>query len=213
VTTAPPVRARRRYDNTRRRAHAEQTRADIVTAGVELLRASSIRDWRAVTIRAVATRAGVNERTVYRHFASERVLRDAVMHRLEQDAGIDLTEMRFGDITDVAARIFRHVSQYPSAPRPPLDPTLVEASRRQHEALLGAVAGGAPRWTAADRTLVAAMFDVLWGVASYERLVAEWGLDRDEAIRAVTWVVGLVQDAVREGRPPPGGYGRPAQDP
>jgi AcrR family transcriptional regulator len=202
--TEPSVRARRRYDNTRREARAAQTRADIVTAGVELLRASSIRDWRAVTIRAVAARAGVNERTIYRHFTSERGLRDAVMHRLEQDAGIDLAEMRFDDITDVAARIFRHVSQYPSAPRPPLDPTLVEASRRQHDALLAAVAGGAPRWTAADRRLAAAMFDVLWGVASYERLVAEWGLDRDEAIRAITWVVGLVQDAVRAGRPPPG---------
>ena len=46
------------------------------------------------------------------------------------------------------------------------------------------------------------MFDVLWAVGSYERLVTDWQLDRDEAIRAITWVVGLVEEAVRAGRRP-----------
>ena len=46
------------------------------------------------------------------------------------------------------------------------------------------------------------MFDVLWGVAPYERLVADWRLDPDQAVRGITWVIGLVTDAVREGRGP-----------
>ena len=64
----------------------------------------------------------MNERTVYRHFANERALRDAVMHRLEEEAGIDLTGLRLEDVADVAARIFEHVSAYPRKARPPLDP-------------------------------------------------------------------------------------------
>ena len=91
-------------------------------------------------MRAVAERAGVNERTVYRYFGSEQGLRDAVMHRNEQEAGIELAGMALEDIATVATQIFDHVSQYPREPRPPLDPTLIDANRRQKEALLGAVA-------------------------------------------------------------------------
>jgi AcrR family transcriptional regulator len=202
VTTTKPAAARRRYDNTLRRERAAQTRERIVTAGAELVHQSSIRDWRGVTIRAVAERAGVNERTVYRHFANERALRDAVMHRLEGEAGIDLEEMRLGDIADVAARTWRFVSAYPRDPRPPLDPTLVAANQRQHDALLAAVDAHAVEWPEEDRRLAAAMFDVLWAVGAYERLVVDWELDRDQAIRAITWVIRMVEAAVRDGERP-----------
>ena len=46
------------------------------------------------------------------------------------------------------------------------------------------------------------MFDLLWSVASYERLVVYWQVDRESAIRGITWVVGLVEEAVRKGRRP-----------
>src|SRR5262245_16551654 len=193
---------RRRYDTTLRRQPAAGTRERIVAAGSALLHRSPIRDWRALTLRAVAERAGVNERTVYRHFANERALRDAVMHRLEEEAGIDLAGLRLEGVADAAARILEHVSAYPRKPRPPLDPTLTEAGQRQRKALLRAVAARTPGWPEADRAVAAAMFDVLWGVASYERLVVDWQLDRNQAIRAITWVIGLVEGAVRKGRRP-----------
>jgi AcrR family transcriptional regulator len=202
VSTTERDGTRRRYDNTLRRERAAQTRERILTAGVELVHESSIRDWRGVTIRAVAERAGVNERTVYRHFANERALRDAVMQRLEGDAGIDLEGMGLDGIAGATARLFEYVSAYPLDRRPPLDPTLAEANRRQHDALLAAVREHAAQWPPEDQRLAAAMFDVLWAVGSYERLVVDWGLDREEAIRAITWVIGLVEQAVREGRRP-----------
>jgi len=196
------VRPRRRYDGTLRRQQAGETCDRIVAAGSELLRGSPIRDWRALTIRAVAERAGVNERTVYRHFVNEQRLRDAVMRRLEEEAGIDLTTLRLEDVVDVAARIFEHVSSYPREPRRPLDPTLTQAGQRQRKALLGAVKTRTAGWPAADRVAAAAIFDVLWSVASYERLVVDWQLDHDQAIRAITWVIGLVEKTIRKGRRP-----------
>jgi len=63
------------------------------------------------------------------------------MHRLEQESGIDLAELRLEDVADVAARIVEHVSAYPLAPR-------------------------------------------------------------RQVIRGITWVIGLVEDAVRKGRRP-----------
>src|SRR5580698_7026905 len=119
MTTAPvtrerrsdaPVPTRRTYDGTLRRRRAAETRERIIAAGSELLHGSSVRDWRGLTIRAVADRAGVNERTVYRHFTNEQGLRDAVMQQFEDDAGIDLRGMQLEDVADVMARIFAHVS-------------------------------------------------------------------------------------------------------
>jgi AcrR family transcriptional regulator len=203
VTKTEAARTRRPYDSTLRRERAAQTRERIVVAGAELIRGASIRDWRGLTIRAVAERAGVNERTVYRHFENERVLRDEVMHHLEQKVGVDLARMQLDDVAGAAARIFEHLSAYPLDRRRPLEPTLIEANRRQHESLATAVEGVAEQWTEIDRTLAAATLDVLWSVASYERIVVDWQLDHDDAVRAITWAIGLVEDAIRDGRRPP----------
>ncbi len=197
-----PVRARRRYDRTLRRQQAAETRERIVAAGSALLRGSPIRDWRALTVRAVAECAGVDQRTVYRHFANERGLRDAVMHRLEEEVGVDLAGLRLEDVAEVTARIFEHVSSYPLEPRRQLDLTLSEAGQRQRNALLSAVAARTARWPKGDRLVAAAMFDVLWSVASYERLVVDWQLERKQVIRGITWVIRLVEEAVRKGRRP-----------
>jgi hypothetical protein len=40
------------------------------------------------------------------------------------------------------------------------------------------------------------VLDVLWSVASYERLVVDWQIDRGDATRGITWVIGLVRDAI-----------------
>jgi AcrR family transcriptional regulator len=150
----------------------------------------------------VAEQAGVNERTVYRHFANERELRDAVMTRLEQEASVDLEGLTLEGAREVTARIFQYVSSFPLVPRTPRDATIAAASERQREALFGAVAPLTKKWSEGDRTLAAATLDVLWSVTSYERLVADWDLDPKEAIRAVTWVMRLVEDAIRQGRRP-----------
>ncbi len=196
------MRSRRRYDGRARREQAAGTRERIVRAASDLLHGGPVRDWRGLTMRAVADRAGVSERTVYRHFGNERGLRDAVMHHLEEQAGIALDTMRLEDVAQVTARIFEHVSTYPLESRPALDPTLVDANERQRDALLAAIADHAEGWRETDRRIAAATLDVLWSVATYERLVGDWQLDRAAAIDAATWVIGLIADAVSNGRPP-----------
>jgi AcrR family transcriptional regulator len=196
------IKTPRRYDSPVRRQRANETRERIVVAGCALLRSSSIGDWRALTIRGVAEEAGVNERTIYRYFGNERGFRDAVMHRLEQEAGIDLEGMGLEDVAGVAARILMHVSSYPLRPKPPLDATLTDAHQRQRSSLLGALEDWTAEWSESDRSGAAALLDVLWSVATYERLVTDWQMGREQAIRTVVWGIGLVQDAVRSGRAP-----------
>ena len=168
-----------------------------------MLRGSSIRDWRALTIRAVADGAGVSERTVYRQFGDQRGLRDAVMHRLEEEAGVDLAGLTLEDIAGHTARVLEHVASYPLAPRPPLDPTLTDANQRQRQRPPGrGRRADTADWTEPERAAAAAMFDVLWSVGSYERLVVDWQIEGDEAIRVIAWVIGLVERAIREGDRP-----------
>ncbi len=79
---------------------------------------------------------------------------------------------------------------------------MATANQRQREALLRAVARYTGNWAADDRRMAAAVLDVLWSVVSYERLVVDWELDPKEAVRALSWVIGLVNSAVREGLAP-----------
>jgi hypothetical protein len=58
------------------------------------------------------------------------------------------------------------------------------------------VAARAGTWSAEDRTLAAAVLDVLWSVASYERMVVDWQIEPAEATRGIRWVIGLVRRAV-----------------
>jgi AcrR family transcriptional regulator len=197
-----PARQTRRYDSPVRRQRAAETRDRIVAAGAELLHESPVWNWRELTVRAVAERAGVTERTVYRHFATERDLRDAVLARLEDEAGVDLDGLRLEDVSAVTTRTFEYVSSFPLEPRTPSDATTEAASERLRSALLGAVAPSTEGWPEDDRALAAATLDVLWSLASYERLVAGWGLAPRDAITAVTWAIGLVADAIHQGHRP-----------
>jgi AcrR family transcriptional regulator len=197
-----PGQQRRRYDSSLRRQRAAQTRERIVAAGVQLAHERPAWDWHALTIRAVAERAEVSERTVYRHFPGERELHDAMMQRLEEEAGVTLEGLRLEDVAGVTARVFAHVSSFPLVLRTPQDATLTAADQRRRAALFSAMAAPAAGWPDTDRRMAAAILDVLWSVWSYERLVAVWELTPQQATRAITWAMGLTEAAIREGRGP-----------
>jgi AcrR family transcriptional regulator len=202
-TPDPPERDGRPYDSPLRKERAAETRERIVLAASELLHHESVRDWKKLTVRAVAERAGVNERTVYRYFGNERGLRDALLQRNEEEAGIDLSGMQLSDVAKVTTKLLGHIAEYPREPMPALVPTLVEAMQRQRTALINAVEAGARQWPGEDQLVAAAMLDVLWSVASYERLVGSWQLDHETAVRAITWVQGLLEQAILDGHERP----------
>jgi AcrR family transcriptional regulator len=202
ITADPDTRPRRRYDSPVRRQRAAETRERIIAAGAAILHDHAVWNFDALTVRGVAERAEVNERTVYRHFATERELRDAVMTRLEGEAGVELDGLALEDVRGLTAQILGYASSFPLDPRAPRDATLVATHQRLRDALLAAVAAATDRWTDTEQAIAAAMLDVLWSVTSYERLVADWHLDPDDAIRGATWVIGLVENAIRGGAKP-----------
>jgi AcrR family transcriptional regulator len=193
---------KRPYHSPIRQARSAQTRERIIDAACSLLEHTSIRDWGALTLRGVAREATVNERTVYRYFTSERGLRDAVMNRLEEQAGIDLAGLNLGDIAKMASRVFEFIARFPLEPKPQLDPTLNETTLRQRTALQNAVTSANPGCDAIQAAEVAAVFDVLWSVAASQRLTQDWRFTEPQASHALTWAIEVIADAVRAGNAP-----------
>jgi AcrR family transcriptional regulator len=195
-STAP----RRSYDNRGRQQKASETRERIVAAGTELVHGFDTWNWRDLTFRAVAERAGVGERTVYRHFPTERHLHDAVMQRLESEAGIRYEDVDLGNLAEVTGRVFASLQRFSvgQSVQAPSDPTFVTVDHRRREALLRAVSAAAPHWSENELRVVAGLLDVLWNLPSYERLVGVWNIDGDEATRAIGWLMGKVIQSIEE---------------
>lgn len=200
--TRTPAEGTRRYDSPLRRERSEQTRERIIEAGSALVHDLSSWDWRGVTVRAVAHGAGVHERTVHRHFATERDLRAAVLQRLLEESGVTVEGMRLADLPAHIDELFSYLSSFSSSTEGPPDPALADLDTRRKAAIVATVAAEADGLSAADQQLAAAMIDVLWGLSSYRRLMNGWELDAGESARGVKWVIGLLTDAVRDGRGP-----------
>lgn len=201
--TRTPAEGTRRYDSPLRRERSAETRERIIEAGSALVHDVSSWDWRGLTVRAVAVGAGVHERTVHRHFATERALRAAVLQRLLQESGVTVEGMRLDELPHHIDQLFTYLSSFSSSTERPPDLVLAELDARRKAAIIATVdAESAAGLSVEDRQLAAAMIDVLWGLPSYRRLINGWELDAAEAARGVKWLIALVTDAVRDGRGP-----------
>jgi AcrR family transcriptional regulator len=159
-------------------------------------------DWDELTFRAVAEGAEVSERTVYRHFPTERHLHDAIMGRLEDEAGIAYEDVELDNLAEVTARVFASLGRFAikdtiGAPR---GPAFAGADARRHDALDRAVVTS--QLANAERRALAGLLDVLWSPTTYERLVGAWSLDNTEAVDAVQWLIAKVVVAVENNESP-----------
>lgn len=197
-------RPQRPYRSPVREQKAADTRERIVLAGVAIVEGLSDLDWSAMTFQAVAEGAGVSRRTVFRHFATERELHDAVMQRFQERAGVSYDQVGLNDVAAVARRVFEALSAFgvSSWTIEPDDPTFTAMDRARGEALRGAVATAAPDWSFQQQAQVAGVLDVLWSPTAYERLVVHWGASSSDAMQAIEWAIGLVVRSVESGRPP-----------
>ncbi len=184
--------ARRRYDSPLRREQVARTRERIVAAGADLVLELASWDWRGVTVAAVAERAGVHERTVFRHFPTEQELRRQVAERLERAAGVVEGTPALRELGGVVRRLFTYLASVPGVSAPShVDPAIASVDARRRESVVASVAAAAPDLPPAEQRQVAAVLDVLAGVPTFRRLTVAWELDAEEAARVAAWAVDL----------------------
>lgn len=193
---------KRKYHSPLRQQQAAQTRERIIAAGTELVHSFPSWDWKNLTARAVGERAGVSERTVHRHFSSERALRDAVLQGLVAESGVDLGKLDVDGFAEVVVTMFNFLSSFAVSPDISQDPSQHRMDEIRKQALVDAVAEATPDWPQREREMVAAILDMLWQPATHDRLKFAWGLDAELFTRVINWFTALVREALAKGNRP-----------
>ena len=199
ASAAPPKK--RSYDSSRRKRQAEQTRADVLLAAMQLF---NERGWAETTLADVAEAAGVAVETIYSGFRSKKQLvRDAFEAALVGDAeAVPLAERdrfrRLGEGTraerlqaamdfladsyERSAGVWRALGDA-AAGDDELEAWMLEANHRQR---LDTVRG---LETIFERPMTGPMVDVIWmlyGPETYWKLVHVLGLSRAELQATLT---------------------------
>jgi AcrR family transcriptional regulator len=197
---------RKPYRSTLRERQAAQTRELILDALTTLLG-----DRRAdeVTMRDIATEAGVSERTVYRHFPDRAALLQGLTGRLPAlgdvppsfaDGGLDALApggrrlMEALDEQYVAARAEAVLNADPRR--------YAESTRTNTREMVELIARELPALGERDAVRIAAMLRCLVSTQAWFRMREECGVPGTESGPVVAWVIDLVVSELRAGRTP-----------
>lgn len=190
---------------TLRERQVAQTRDLILDALTTLLG-----DRRAdeVTMRDIATLAGVSERTVYRHFPDRRALLDGLSQRLPPMS--DKPSFGAGGLDDLAATSRRLMElldeHYVSARAEAVlnaDPRHfaadTQANTRDMRDLLAA---GLPDLDEREQLRIAAVIRCLVSTQAWLRMREEFGVPGTESGPVVAWVIDTIIRELRAGNTP-----------
>ena len=180
--------------STLRDRNARRTRDGLVDAAVEL-----IEERREPTMRAVAARAGVGERTVYRYFPNRDALSEAVAERLAERAGVPLCRDE-ADLEDYARRLFGVFD----ADAGLIEALLTSASRdlaptrsRNLVELEAVIDRGFPDAPRPDRRAAAAALRTLLSGSGWFYQRQSCGLSQERVVANAIWLIGTIRGRLR----------------
>jgi AcrR family transcriptional regulator len=183
-----------------RHEHAEQTRARILDALVELLAATGAEE---VSVPEVARRSGVSLRTIYRYYPTRDDLLDGAGDWIfRQKFGDVPLERTLGDLPAVFAAAAEQWEAHRELARamaysPSGKELLRKRRERRFEDITRAVARAAPNLSSADHRLDAAVLGYLQSIRTWVTLRQDVGLGRDETVAAVVAALQTLIDDVR----------------
>ena len=204
-TRASSTRRRRPYDSPRappacgrdaRAHHRGGRRAPARLPGLELAGAHGPRRRRA------GGRERANGLPALRQRA--RAARRGDGARSKQEAGVDLEGLALEDIQRLTARILEYVSSFPLEPRTSRRPDAARrAHERQRDALLAAVTPSTAGMVRDRPRRSPRACSTCCGASRPTNASSPTGSSTPKAaITGVTWVIGLVEDAIRRGDRP-----------
>lgn len=193
---------RRPYVSPLREALAHDTRERILEAVADFVRSS---DPEPLTIEAIARRAGIERRTVFRHFASREVLLSAFWAWINERFFTDALPSSIAELTAAPRRIFAQFDEEEGIVRGSLHSEAGRAMR------LGAVPIRRDAFRSAVRELerdadhaAVRRFEIiahaLYSAAAWETMRDYADVSGPEAGDAVSWALAVLAHAVRDRR-------------
>lgn len=197
----------RAYHSPLREQQTERTRALILEALVDLLNDDGLD---GLNIKDLASRAGVSERTVYRHFPDRTELREALSeHVFARASWTDMTElMTPHELATAAAGGHRDFDEHERDTRAlvlmNVDPArVVSESRRHQDHVTSLVTTTYPHLDDEEVAGVAALLHLMGSSRTWLRFRDAHGLSGAQTGRFVWWVLQLVLGELDAGKPIP----------
>lgn len=195
--------ARRSYSSPLREAQARETRGRLLQAVARWLE----RDGHAeFTLEAVAREAGVDRRTVFRHFATREALLEAFWVWINERLTPRTLPASLEELVAAPRATFARFDEEEGVIRASLHTpagramrlAAVEARRAAfREALREATRQASP----AERRRLEAAAHALYSASAWEAMRDYAGVTGREAGDAASWALGVLVDAVRDARP------------
>lgn len=195
----------RSYNSPLREEKARETREAILNALYRLMSASGTPD--EISFDAIATEAGVQRRTVFRHFPTKDDLLTAFWPWLNELMGASIAPKDVSDIVEGPQRAFPRFDAHEAAVRASLH------SRTGREMRAGMVVGRRLRFAGAlapslsnlvpaEAQKVEALAHLLYSASAWEVLKDYGGLTGAQAGEAASWALETILSAVASGSLP-----------
>jgi AcrR family transcriptional regulator len=193
----------RRYESPLRQAQAEETRQRILAAVAELFEETPEE---ALSFDAIAAKAGVQKRTVFRHFAGKDALLEAFWAWINRKVALRTWPETEADLLAMPPETFAGFDRHEGVIRA----ALTSRSGREMRLRANPERQAAFRRSLADATRgldparaeqAIAVIQLLYSAPAWHALKEYWRLDGREAGEAVAWAIGTLLDAVRRDAP------------
>lgn len=180
--------------------HLEMTRTAILDAAFALVEVEGVS---ALTNRGIAERAGISERTVYRHFATRDALLDAVAHAYAERAELPAPPQSIDELAPFVDALYRRYEATKAVTTAALHPDLFERVRSTHgrarwkavRSLVDTIAPDAPERA---REHAAANVRFFLSATAWRYYREHFRLSLDGAIQSVTTAIGAIVDQLRD---------------
>jgi AcrR family transcriptional regulator len=194
----------RTYSSPLRDRQAQLTRDLILDALTELLGELPSDE---ITTREIATRAGVSQPTVYRHFPDRNALIEGLGERIAEVALTEIGDESVRTIDDLAALAIqgcalpeRNAAVATAEAVLNADPRrLSKGSRARSAELLRIVAESLPDYDERDHLRITALLRNLYSVQTWLRMREEFGIPGDESGPILAWAMDVLIKEIQAG--------------
>jgi AcrR family transcriptional regulator len=188
-----------KYESPLRDEQKAETRRRIVAAAERLMQDADLVE---LTFAAVAREAGVQERTVYRHFATKGDLLDALWDALDPRIGTASFPDSEAALVEAPRRVFPAFDDNENLMRafwstPQGREFRLRVNDKRKAAIRKAVADAVKDLPANEARWVTAAAQLLYSGAAWQTMKDYWGFSGDEAGKASSFMLQLIFDAAR----------------
>ncbi len=189
----------RKYESPLRQAQAEETRQRILSAVAELLEAEPEAP---LSFAAVAATAGVERRTVFRHFPHKDALLAAFWAWLNQRVALRTWPESEADLLAMPPETFAGFDRHEGVIRAALASKSgremrLAANAERQAAFRGSLAAATRDVDPRRAEQAAAVIQLLYSAGAWQSLKDYWQLDGRSAGEAVSWAIGVLIEALR----------------